>query len=149
MQEQEARPVKPLTSPTSLTKSAGQLQLAQSLFTSNEEGTMNAFASACLQRVLRVFITFRHAFTYILSTTLFRQQPHASPPATMPRAKGTKAIVDLVGDAQKRAMVHVKTKEECRLGNETIDVWSVELPSKHAETILRLYVPCRHTIATH
>lgn len=37
----------------------------------------------------------------------------------------------------KRHMVHLKTKEECRLGNETIQVWTVELPSKHAEGILR------------
>jgi tRNA-specific adenosine deaminase 3 len=34
-------------------------------------------------------------------------------------------------------MVHLKTKEECRLGNETIQVWTVELPSKYAEGILR------------
>jgi hypothetical protein len=37
----------------------------------------------------------------------------------------------------KRQMVHLKTKEESRLGNETIQVWTVELPSKHAEGILR------------
>ena len=37
----------------------------------------------------------------------------------------------------KRQMVHLKTKEECRLGNETIQVWTVELPSKHAEGILK------------
>jgi tRNA-specific adenosine deaminase 3 len=37
----------------------------------------------------------------------------------------------------KRQMVHLKTKEECRLGNETIQVWTVELPSKHAEGVLR------------
>ncbi|GAB7366635.1 hypothetical protein MBLNU230_g8618t2 [Neophaeotheca triangularis] len=35
-------------------------------------------------------------------------------------------------------MVHLKTKEECRLKNETIQVWSVELPSKHAEGILKV-----------
>ena len=40
----------------------------------------------------------------------------------------------------KRRMVHLKTKEECRLGNETIQVWTVELPSKHAESILK----CAH-----
>lgn len=54
----------------------------------------------------------------------------------MPRVKGTKAI-DLASDVQRRQMLHVKTKEECRLANETIDVWSIELPSKHAESILR------------
>ena len=45
----------------------------------------------------------------------------------------------------KRQMVHLKTKEECRLGNETIQVWTVELPSKHAERVLR-YVAHRHTV---
>ncbi|EMC96277.1 hypothetical protein BAUCODRAFT_69706 [Baudoinia panamericana UAMH 10762] len=35
-------------------------------------------------------------------------------------------------------MVHLKTKEECRLGNETIRVYTVELPSKHAEGILKV-----------
>lgn len=38
---------------------------------------------------------------------------------------------------QKRKMVLLKTKEECRLGNEMIQVWTVELPSKHAEGILK------------
>ncbi|OQN98232.1 hypothetical protein B0A48_15508 [Cryoendolithus antarcticus] len=57
----------------------------------------------------------------------------------MPRAKGTKAAVDVAVDVlPKRRMRHVKTKEECRLGNETLEVWSVELPSKHAENILRV-----------
>ncbi|KAF7190313.1 tRNA-specific adenosine deaminase subunit tad3 [Pseudocercospora fuligena] len=37
-----------------------------------------------------------------------------------------------------RHMVHLKTKEECRLGNETIQVWTVELPSKHAEGVLKV-----------
>lgn len=56
--------------------------------------------------------------------------------AIMPRAKGSKAF-DPVGDVQRRQMVHVKTKEECRLANETVDVWCIELPSKHAENILK------------
>ncbi|KAF2478737.1 hypothetical protein BDY17DRAFT_328258 [Neohortaea acidophila] len=37
-----------------------------------------------------------------------------------------------------RQMIHLKTKEECRLGNETIQVWAVEMPSKHAEGILKV-----------
>ncbi|WPH04262.1 Hypothetical protein R9X50_00715100 [Acrodontium crateriforme] len=37
-----------------------------------------------------------------------------------------------------RRMLALKTKEECRLGNETIQVWAVELPSKHAEGILKV-----------
>ncbi|KAI5357989.1 Putative cytidine and deoxycytidylate deaminase domain, cytidine deaminase [Septoria linicola] len=40
----------------------------------------------------------------------------------------------------KRRMAHLKTKEECRLGNETIQVWTVELPSKHAEGILKYII---------
>ncbi|KAK5122764.1 hypothetical protein LTR85_003679 [Meristemomyces frigidus] len=42
------------------------------------------------------------------------------------------------GEPRKRQMLHLKTKEECRLGNETIQVWTVELPSKHAEGILKV-----------
>ncbi|KAF2772268.1 hypothetical protein EJ03DRAFT_348652 [Teratosphaeria nubilosa] len=41
-------------------------------------------------------------------------------------------------EPRKRRMLHLKTKEECRLGNETIKVWSVELPSKYAEGILKV-----------
>jgi hypothetical protein len=69
---------------------------------------------------------------------LLLRSPHATPApsAIMPRAKGSKAT-DPVGDIQRRQMVHVKTKEECRLANETVDVWSIELPSKHAESILK------------
>lgn len=70
---------------------------------------------------------------------LLLRSPHATsapPSAIMPRAKGSKAL-DPVGDIQRRQMVHVKTKEECRLANETVDVWSIELPSKHAENILK------------
>lgn len=62
--------------------------------------------------------------------------PPSPPSAIMPRAKGSKAL-DLAGDVQRRQMVHVKTKEECRLANETVDIWSIELPSKHAESILK------------
>lgn len=40
-------------------------------------------------------------------------------------------------DTMGPRMIHLKTKEECRLKNETIQVWSVELPSKHAEGILK------------
>ena len=59
------------------------------------------------------------------------------------RAKGSKAI-DLAGDFQRRQMVHIKTKEECRLANETVDVWSIELPSKHAEAILKCVTTICH-----
>lgn len=62
--------------------------------------------------------------------------PDPESPATMARAKSSKANSS-VDDAPRRQMVHVKTKEECRLANETIDIWSIELPSKHAESILK------------
>jgi hypothetical protein len=74
---------------------------------------------------------------------LLRSTPTPTPPPSAimpPRAKGSKAI-DLAGDFQRRQMVHIKTKEECRLANETIDVWSIELPSKHAEAILKCVSP--------
>lgn len=72
-----------------------------------------------------------------LPAALLSSTPSTPPPsAIMPRAKGTKAY-DPVGDVQRRQMVHVKTKEECRLANEMIDVWCIELPSKHAENILK------------
>lgn len=73
--------------------------------------------------------------------------PHSPPPSTMPRTKDSKAF-DLVVDAPRRQMVHVKTKEECRLANETVDVWSIELPSKHAEAILKYAHPLSFTLAT-
>lgn len=38
---------------------------------------------------------------------------------------------------RERRMLALKTKEECRQGNETLQVWTVELPSKHAEGILK------------
>ncbi|KAF2718549.1 hypothetical protein K431DRAFT_305968 [Polychaeton citri CBS 116435] len=41
------------------------------------------------------------------------------------------------GVNMKHQMVHIKTKEECRLGNETIQVWTVELPSKSAEGVFK------------
>ena len=77
---------------------------------------------------------------------LLLRSPHATSPPTsaiMPRAKGSKAL-DLAGDIQRREMVHIKTKEECRLANETVDVWSIELPSKHAEAILKCVTTICH-----
>ncbi|KAK0254252.1 hypothetical protein B0A54_04385 [Friedmanniomyces endolithicus] len=53
-------------------------------------------------------------------------------------AGSTATAVPPVSDNHKRRMLHLKTKEECRLGNETIQVWTVELPSKHAEGILKV-----------
>ena len=57
-------------------------------------------------------------------------------PASMASPVDSKVSSD-VDSLPKRQMVHLKTKEECRLGSETIQVWTVELPSKHAEGILK------------
>lgn len=97
---------------------------------------MFALVGAFLARVTHDVLAFIR-LPAVLAT--FLRSPHATsttPSAIMPRAKGSKAI-DPVGDVQRRQMVHIKTKEECRLGNETVDVWSIELPSKHAESILK------------
>jgi tRNA-specific adenosine deaminase 3 len=74
---------------------------------------------------------FHHVTSAISSifTRLFRMDTMASPVDSM-------APLDY-GRRNIRRMVHLKTKEECRLGNETIQVWTVELPSRHAEGILR------------
>lgn len=100
------------------------------------------FGAGAFQGGLAPALRFvRDVFTYFLPAALFGYiPPHALLPANMPRAKGTKAI-DLACDVQRRGMVHVKTKEECRLANETVDVWSIELPSKHAESILKYGYP--------
>ena len=45
------------------------------------------------------------------------------------------------GEPLIRRMVHLKTKEECRLGDAVLQVWTVELPSKHAEGILKCVIP--------
>jgi hypothetical protein len=95
-------------------------------------GLVGAFLARLSHDVV-AFIRLPAVFALLL------RSPYAtSPPssAIMPRAKGSKAN-DPVGDIQRRQMVHVKTKEECRLANETVDVWSIELPSKHAESILK------------
>lgn len=57
--------------------------------------------------------------------------------AMMPRRRDSKFDTE---PEPTRRMVHLKTKEECRLGNETIQVWTVELPSKHAEGILKYLI---------
>lgn len=65
--------------------------------------------------------------------------PSSTSPSAMNSPHDSKAPSDDSEDdvVCKRRMVHLKTKEECRLSNETIQVWTVELPSKHAEGILR------------
>lgn len=97
---------------------------------------MFTFVGAFLAQLVHdvvAFIRLPAALALLLRSPHTPPQP---PSAIMPRAKGSKAI-DLAGDYQRRQMVHIKTKEECRLANETVDVWSIELPSKHAEAILK------------
>lgn len=77
--------------------------------------------------------TSLHAYLAPLLIRLAQIASMASPVDSM-------APLDLAGRSNRR-MVHLKTKEECRLGNETIQVWTVELPSKHAEGILRYAHP--------
>lgn len=106
---------------------------------------MFAFVGAFLAQLVHDVVAF---IRLPAALALLSRSPHATPQppppsAIMPRAKGSKAI-DLVGDIQRRQMVHIKTKEECRLANETVDVWSIELPSKHAEAILKCVTTICH-----
>ena len=104
---------------------------------------MFTFVGAFLAQLVHDVVAF---IRLPAALALLLRSPHAtptsptSPSAIMPRAKGSKAI-DLAGDIQRRQMVHIKTKDECRLANETVDVWSIELPSKHAEAILKCVSP--------
>lgn len=95
---------------------------------------MFALVGAFLAPLLRPFHDVVAFFS--LPAAFLRNTPPTPPSSTMPRAKGSKAA-DPVVDVPRRQMIHIKTKEECRLGNETVDVWSIELPSKHAENILK------------
>ena len=106
---------------------------------------MFAFVGAFLAQLVHDVVAF---IRLPAALALLLRSPHATPQqqppsATMPRAKGSKAI-DLAGDIQRRQMVHIRTKEECRLANETVDVWSIELPSKHAEAILKCVTTICH-----
>lgn len=81
-----------------------------------------SLAAACL--------CLRHPTTHFLN--IF----HRTLACTIMAANRRDSKAAVVPDP-KRHMVHLKTKEECRLGNETIQVWTVELPSKHAEGVLK------------
>lgn len=84
------------------------------------------------------FDFFNHAFNTLKT---FAQQAFAS--TTNMASRTDSKVSSPVHRPPKRQMVHLKTKEECRLGNETIQVWTVELPSKHAEGVLRcVHVHC-------
>lgn len=78
-----------------------------------------------------VYARFRRFLHHVI-THIFA---FAHPRAIMAALRRDSKVADDV--AVKRQMVHLKTKEECRLGNETIQVWTIELPSKHAEGVLK------------
>jgi len=84
-----------------------------------------------LQRLRRLCRFLQHGFFHLLrfAQRQLRLQHMAS-------AKASQASTEL-SSASKRGLTILKTKEECRLGNETIQVWTVELPSKHAEGVLK------------
>nr|POF17737.1 trna-specific adenosine deaminase subunit tad3 [Quercus suber] len=94
-------------------------------------------------------------FTTIMPASTKTPRVHRSPECGRPAATTTTATVPapaVVMDALQslslsdanprrslaRRMYHLKTKEECRLANDTINVWTVEMPSKHAESVLRI-----------
>lgn len=79
---------------------------------------------------------FRHVF---FNNPLFRSLHHlfATTRSTIMAPRRDSKVDDDLIAPPPRQMIHLKTKEECRLGNETIRVWTVELPSKYAEGILR------------
>ena len=83
------------------------------------------------------FRSFSNFFRHVTHHPLFS----AHPGTDMALRRDSKGPGE---DGDKRQMVHLKTKEECRLGNETIQVWTVELPSKHAEGILKCVEPVTH-----
>lgn len=94
--------------------------------------------SAFLRRFLLLPLGWQ---IYFLRTS---SQPHLHPlsssDATM--SSPTHSLLSLDGSASgERRMLHIKTKEECRLGDEVVEVWCVELPSKHAEGILKYDEP--------
>lgn len=82
---------------------------------------------------LRAFFTrLRHIFLYTFNLVFRQHLAHANMASPVDSlAPGE------VGMPPKRQMIGLKSKEECRLGNETITVWTVELPRKHAEGVLR------------
>ena len=95
------------------------------------------FPREYLRLKLRYLLDF---LQYAFSTTFQSARQRVGFLAKMASPVDSKMSSDIniiVDSPPKRQMMHLKTKEECRLGNETIQVWTVELPSKHAEGILK------------
>ncbi|KAK4580477.1 hypothetical protein LTR86_000680 [Recurvomyces mirabilis] len=57
--------------------------------------------------------------------------------ASLPTSRSSTVTTSPFSPLPKR-MVMLKSKEECRLGNDTVTCYIVELPSKHAEWILKV-----------
>lgn len=74
-----------------------------------------------------LFDYVRHFLGNLTSTTTM-----ASPVDSVAPGEGW-----VTKSSHSHRLVQLKTKEECRLGNETIQVWTVELPSRHAEWVLK------------
>lgn len=93
--------------------------------------TRSSFHIHCLHYLRHVFRFLQNGVLYI-SNLIWRLLTRAK----MASAISSRVVHETNGVPQRR-IVHLKTKEECRLGNETIQVWTVELPSKHAEGVLK------------
>lgn len=104
-----------------------------------------AFLRKLRPRLLRAFFArLRNVFFYIFNLVIGRRLAHAR----MASPVDSKAASE-EGLPRRRQMIGLKTKEECRLGQDTLTVWTVELPRKHAEGVLR-YASClaMHTTIT-
>lgn len=86
--------------------------------------------------VMRHFFTrLRDIFLYTLNIVFQQRMANADMASPVDSTAPCEPV-----QTRRRQMTSLKTKEECRLGNETITVWTVELPRKHAEGVLR-YAP--------
>lgn len=104
--------------------------------------TMNAPSQVCSFLHIHCLRYLRHVFRFLRNGVLYlfnliwRRLTHAN----MASAISSRVVSETNG-MPKRRILHLKTKEECRLGNDTIQVWTVELPSKHAEGVLKWVDP--------
>lgn len=97
-------------------------------------------------KVLRAFfIRLRNLLVYIFNLVFRRRIASAN----MASPVDSKAPIEDGPPPRRRQMIGLKTKEECRLGNETITVWTVELPRKHAEGVLRYASLSHEGVSSH
>lgn len=108
-------------------------------FLTNNASRLFAWARARFPPLLHHVASHFH-FPHVDLVTLLYRLTHAIS-AIMGVRADSKTDSAAGGDRRPtKHMVHVKTKEECRLGTVTIQVWTVEMPSKHAEGVLK-YLP--------